>query len=136
MKKSDLSAGVAAESSLSRADAEAAVNAVLASIGDALAKGETVSIAGFGIFSMKDRPARQGREHRDRRFEGAVVQGREGASGRRALAAVSVRGGEPMAVKVVTMAGVDTALEEFRALDSMPCSRITVGVLPPAGTSR
>ena len=62
MKKSDLSAGVAAESSLSRADAEAAVNAVLASIGDALAKGETVSIAGFGIFSMKDRPARQGRE--------------------------------------------------------------------------
>ena len=64
VKKSDLSARVAAEASLSKADAETAVNAVLASIGDALAKGETVSIAGFGIFSVKDRPAQQGRNPR------------------------------------------------------------------------
>ena len=64
MKKSDLSAVVAAEASLSRADAETAVNAVLGSIGDALAKGETVSIAGFGTFTVKDRPARQGRNPR------------------------------------------------------------------------
>ena len=64
MKKSDLSARVAAEASLSKADAESAVNAVLGSIGDALAKGETVSIAGFGTFTVKDRPARQGRNPR------------------------------------------------------------------------
>ena len=64
MKKSELSACVAAEASLSKADAESAVNAVLGSIGDALAKGETVSLAGFGIFTVKDRPARQGRNPR------------------------------------------------------------------------
>ena len=64
MMKSDLSARVAAEASLSRADAETAVTAVLGSIGDALAKGETVSLAGFGTFTMKDRPARQGRNPR------------------------------------------------------------------------
>ncbi len=64
MKKSDLSALVAAEASLSKVDAESAVNAVLGSIGDALAKGETVSIAGFGTFSVKDRPARQARNPR------------------------------------------------------------------------
>ena len=61
VQKSDLSARVAAEASQSRADAETAVNAVLGSIGDALARGEMVSIAGFGTFSVKDRPARQGR---------------------------------------------------------------------------
>ena len=89
MKKSDLSArAAAAEASLSRADAETAVNAVLGSIGDALAKGETVSIAGFGTFSVKESsgPAgtqsTHGREHRDRGFEGAVVQGGEGAARR------------------------------------------------------
>ena len=64
MKKSDLSASVAAEASLSKADAETAFNAVLGSIGDALAKGETVSIVGFGTFTVKDRPARQGRNFR------------------------------------------------------------------------
>ena len=64
MKKSDLSALVAGEASLSKADAESAVNAMLGSIGDALAKGETVSIARFGTFSVKDRPARQGRNPR------------------------------------------------------------------------
>ena len=64
MKKSDLSARVAAEASLSKADAESAVNAVIGSIGGALAKGETVSIAGFGTFTVKDRPARQGRNPR------------------------------------------------------------------------
>ena len=64
MMKSDPSARVAAEASLSRADAETAVTAVLGSIGDALAKGETVSLAGFGTFTVKDRPARQGRNPR------------------------------------------------------------------------
>ena len=64
MKKSDLSARVAAERSLSRADAESAVKAVLGSIADALARGETVTIARFGTFSVKSRAARQGRNPR------------------------------------------------------------------------
>ena len=64
MKKSDLSARVAAEVSLSKADAETAVSAVLGSIGDALARGETVSIAGSGTFSVKRRAERHGRNPR------------------------------------------------------------------------
>ena len=64
MKKSDLATQVAADVSLSRAEAEQAVNTVLSAIGDALARGESVSIAGFGTFSVKSRPERQGRNPR------------------------------------------------------------------------
>ena len=64
MKKSDISNHVAADTSLSKADAEGAVNAVLSAISDALARGESVTIAGFGTFSTKRRPARQGRNPR------------------------------------------------------------------------
>ena len=127
VKKSELSARVAAEASLSRADADTAVNAVLGSIGDALARGGdgqhrgVRDVLGEGPPGPAGTQPTHGRDHRDRRFEGTVVQGREGASGRRALAAVSVLGDEPMAVKDVTMAGVETALEEFRriGLDAM-----------------
>ena len=64
MKKSDISNHVAADTSLSKADAEGAVNAVLSAISDALARGESVTIAGFGTFSVKDRPERTGRNPR------------------------------------------------------------------------
>lgn len=64
MKKSDLVARVATEAPLSRSAAEAAVNAVFTAIGDALANGETVTLAGFGTFSTKARPPRQGRHPR------------------------------------------------------------------------
>ena len=60
MKKSDIAAQVAGKTSVSKGDAEAAVNAVLGTITDAPARGESVSIAGFGTFSAKRRPARQG----------------------------------------------------------------------------
>ena len=52
---------LASRASLSRADADRAVNAMLSAIGDALANGESVRIAGFGTFSTRARPARQGR---------------------------------------------------------------------------
>ena len=61
MTKTQLAARVAAQASMSRAGAHAAVNAVFSTIADALAGGETVTIAGFGTFSTKSRPARQGR---------------------------------------------------------------------------
>ena len=64
MRKSDLSSQVAAQASLTRAVADSVVNAVFSAISDALARGETVTIAGFGTFSTKSRPARQGRHPR------------------------------------------------------------------------
>ena len=64
MKKSDIASRVANETSLSRAAADAAVNAVFTAITDELAKGETATITGFGTFSTRIRPAREGRNPR------------------------------------------------------------------------
>ena len=64
MKKSDISSHVAGQASLSKAAADTAVNAVFSAITDALAREESVTIAGFGTFSTKRRPARQGRNPR------------------------------------------------------------------------
>ena len=64
MNKSELASRVASRASLSRADADRAVNAMLSAIGDALATGETVRITGFGRFTRAERPAREGRNPR------------------------------------------------------------------------
>ena len=64
MNKRELAAQVAASTSLSQSDADAAVSAVFSAIADALAGGETVTIAGFGAFSTRSRPARPGRNPR------------------------------------------------------------------------
>ena len=64
MNKRELAARVAASTSLSRSEADAAVSAVFSAIADALAGGETVTIAGFGAFSTRSRPARPGRNPR------------------------------------------------------------------------
>ena len=64
MNRTELSARIAARSSLSRADAATAVDAVVSAIAEALASGEEVSIAGFGKFTVRHRPARQGRNPR------------------------------------------------------------------------
>lgn len=64
MTKSELSTHVAAQASLTRASADAAVNAVFSAITDALASGETVTLTGFGTFSTRRREARQGRNPR------------------------------------------------------------------------
>ena len=61
MNNSELASRVADQASLSRAQADSAVDAVFAAIGGALASGETVTIAGFGRFTTKARAARQGR---------------------------------------------------------------------------
>ena len=60
MNKTELAAAVAAKTELSKKDAEAAVNAVLASITDALAEGDKVALVGFGTFDVKTRAARTG----------------------------------------------------------------------------
>ena len=61
MNKTDLIASISKESGLSKKDAAAALDATLNAIKNALAENDTVSILGFGTFSVKERPERQGR---------------------------------------------------------------------------
>ena len=64
MNKAEVVSHVAAEASVTRATADRLASAVFSTIADALAGGETVTIAGFGTFSTRDRPARDGRNPR------------------------------------------------------------------------
>lgn len=61
MTKSELIDTVAQRKGISRKEAELAVNTVLGEISDALGKRERVELRGFGSFSVKVRPAREGR---------------------------------------------------------------------------
>ena len=61
MRKPDIAARAAEPASLSKAEAERAVNVLLKAIRGALASGETVSLAGFGTLLTRSRAARQGR---------------------------------------------------------------------------
>ena len=60
MNKADLVASVAAKAGLTKKDADAALNAVVASIEEALVKGDKVALVGFGTFETKTRAARTG----------------------------------------------------------------------------
>jgi DNA-binding protein HU-beta len=60
MTKADLTSEVA-ETGISKKEAAAAVDAAIDAIKGALAKGEKVSLIGFGSFSVKKRKARTGR---------------------------------------------------------------------------
>ena len=60
MNKAELVEAVAVKSQVAKRDAEAVIDAVFEVISDAIAKGETVKISGFGIFSKKERAAREG----------------------------------------------------------------------------
>ena len=55
MKKTELVAAVASKANLSKKDAEAAVNAVVAAVSEALANGEAVQLVGFGTFEVRER---------------------------------------------------------------------------------
>ena len=61
MNNSDLIDAVAGDADISKASAGRAVDAVLGGIGDALGKGDSVSLVGFGTFSVRHRAAREGR---------------------------------------------------------------------------
>ena len=60
MKKSELVGAVAEKAELSKKDAEKACAAFVDAITEALVEGDKVSLVGFGTFSVKDRPAREG----------------------------------------------------------------------------
>jgi len=65
MIKSELIQKLADENPhLFQRDVENIVNAILDQIGDALARGDRVELRGFGAFSVKNRPARVGRNPR------------------------------------------------------------------------
>ena len=64
MNKGELVDAVAASAGLSRADATKAVDGVLDAITGTLASGGSVSLVGFGTFSVKARAARMGRNPR------------------------------------------------------------------------
>jgi DNA-binding protein HU-beta len=64
MNKAELIEAVSAQTSLQKADATRAVDAVFDSITSALKSGDTVALLGFGTFAVKARAARSGRNPR------------------------------------------------------------------------
>ena len=64
MNKTELIAAVAEKAGLTKKDAERIVSATFETITDSLNKGDKVSISGFGIFEVKSREARIGRNPR------------------------------------------------------------------------
>lgn len=64
MKLDDLVKSVATGSDLSTVKARALIDYVFGSIGDAIARGDEVSLPGFGKFSSKTTSARAGRNPR------------------------------------------------------------------------
>ncbi len=64
MNKSELIEAVAGSADLTKADAGRAVDAVFSSIEGALSRGDSLSLVGFGTFSISHRAARAGRNPR------------------------------------------------------------------------
>ena len=60
MTKTELIAQVAEQTSLTKKDSAAAIDAVFASITAALAQGDGLSLTGFGSFAVSDRAAKEG----------------------------------------------------------------------------
>lgn len=61
MNKSELVDAIADDANLTKADAGRALDGILKSVSKALKGGDTVSLVGFGTFSVKKRAKRQGR---------------------------------------------------------------------------
>jgi DNA-binding protein HU-beta len=64
MNKTELAAAVASKAEMTKKDAEKAVNAVLETLADTLAKGEKVQLVGFGTFETKARAERTAKNPR------------------------------------------------------------------------
>lgn len=60
MNKAEIIAKVAEESKLTKKAAEAALDAFVATVEDALKAGEKVQLVGFGTFEVRQRAARKG----------------------------------------------------------------------------
>ena len=64
MNKSELINSVADTADISKAQAGKAVDAIIESIKDALAENDSVTLIGFGTFTVRERAARVGRNPR------------------------------------------------------------------------
>ena len=60
MNKTELIAKIAEVAGLSKVDSKKALDATVAAIKGALTKGDKVQLIGFGTFSVKKQPAREG----------------------------------------------------------------------------
>ncbi len=60
MTKAELISAVAEKSGLTKKDSDQAVTSMIETITETLARGETVSLVGFGTFEVRERAARQG----------------------------------------------------------------------------
>lgn len=61
MNKSELVDAIAAGADISKAAAGRALDSMIGAVTESLQKGESVSLVGFGTFSVKERAARTGR---------------------------------------------------------------------------
>lgn len=64
MNKTELIAAAAEQTGMTKKDTEKVLNAAFDAIATALSKGEKVQVSGFGIFEVKEREARMGRNPR------------------------------------------------------------------------
>ena len=64
MNRKELAAALAKKSGKSNADADRTIGTFVDVISDALKKGESITLVGFGTFSVKKRAARTGRNPR------------------------------------------------------------------------
>ena len=64
MTKSELISKTAEKAGITKTAAERAVNAAIEAVVEALSKGERVAIPGLGVFNVKQRKARKGRNPR------------------------------------------------------------------------
>ena len=61
MNKAELVSKMAEKSELTKKEAEAALNAFMKSVEEALVEGDKVQLVGFGSFEVRKRAARKGR---------------------------------------------------------------------------
>ena len=66
MNKTELIAAIAEKAELSKKDAEAALNAMVDAVTEALVQGDKIQLIGFGSFEVKERAARVGRNPKTR----------------------------------------------------------------------
>jgi len=65
VNKAELVAKMAEKSSLTKKDAELALNSFMESVEEALVAGDKVQLVGFGTFDVRERKPRQGRNPRN-----------------------------------------------------------------------
>lgn len=61
MRKSELAQAIASDTDLSQKEAQEVITAFTDQVAQAMARGQTVNLVGFGTFSARERSARSGR---------------------------------------------------------------------------